>query len=199
MAGVRILSLLGLAVAVMGINFIVEPDEPRCFKKHVEAGDYFSGEMISSGMTETLVKVKVRDDKGFVIYLGENESEHYFGAEINKTSVIHMCVESLDSYQKVISMSFRTYHEGLRLTVDEEAKDPLVKDLHEMYGKFIEILSSQETFQIRASTHKNLVKQAKRHLRWSLVLKSLVVLIIAILQIAVIMRIFRGVKYGIEV
>eukprot|EP01017_Pseudomicrothorax_dubius_P037181 TRINITY_DN5417_c0_g1_i4.p1 TRINITY_DN5417_c0_g1~~TRINITY_DN5417_c0_g1_i4.p1 ORF type:complete len:200 (-),score=18.71 TRINITY_DN5417_c0_g1_i4:110-709(-) len=199
MAGLHILCLFGLAVVGLSINFIVEPEEPRCFKKHVEAGDYFAGDITVSGMNEDMVKVKVRNEKGFVHYLGENQIEHYFHVDADHNTTIEVCIESQDQYQKVISMSLKTYFEGYRLSINEEHDHPVLKDLHDAHINLLSILTDQEGFQIRQTTHKNLVFQSEKHIRSTAAFKAIAIFFVVLIQVNVIMRFLRNAHTGPEV
>eukprot|EP01017_Pseudomicrothorax_dubius_P050365 TRINITY_DN9525_c0_g1_i2.p1 TRINITY_DN9525_c0_g1~~TRINITY_DN9525_c0_g1_i2.p1 ORF type:complete len:200 (-),score=32.08 TRINITY_DN9525_c0_g1_i2:77-676(-) len=199
MATVRILCLLGLVVAGMSITFILEPEELRCFKKYIEGGDFIGGDVTVSGINEKMVKVKVTDEKGVVHYLEKEQKNFYFRVEAAHNTTVQVCIEALDANQKIISMNLQSFYEGLRLSIEEDSKDPMIKDLHEIDSKLITIIRNQETFQIRQTTHKNLINQSERHIRWSMLFKVAALFVIAAFQIGLIMNLLRNFQSGPQV
>mmetsp|Transcript_58463 Transcript_58463/g.67520 ORF Transcript_58463/g.67520 Transcript_58463/m.67520 type:complete len:199 (+) Transcript_58463:29-625(+) len=185
--------LLALLACTYSLHTTIAPRETFCVYKYLANNDKLTINYVSSGLEEQQINMKAFDLQGNVLreVNGRRESNTEIMAAAD--GAYRICWRVLDNNAKTLSFDLQTGDK-----VDKSAAadniDGVSQEVRKAYKSLEQIFRNQHYQHTREEVHKKSIESLESKIQWCAILKILVLIVIAGIQVYILTGYFKNKK-----
>ncbi|KAL4437928.1 hypothetical protein ABPG74_001099 [Tetrahymena malaccensis] len=174
---------------IHGLSIEVNNKDRHCFEVQTIEGRYLKIDYQISGEREENVKFELVSSQGQILHEVDMRAEYTYNYKAENSMPVIVCFQSQDKKGKFINFSWRNIVEDEYVGIDSISE--LVRAAQQAYRQLEQIYIFYQRDYQRLVTHTKILKQTSKKIKWGYILKMVLLVIVAILEVVTIIKPFR--------